>query len=103
MKIKEFDIQACDYATVKTEILYAVAEARAEKAELLKLNISDNAKFQAFIERELKALKKAGKLQLSISTERLNDDITEARYLKNKYPEYVKELKWDALSVIVKL
>lgn len=104
MNFKKIEIKADMNSTVKTELLFSIAAARAEKCEILCVDIpQDRARFIPYMEKTLKALKKSGRIQLYVMSSELTDDLTEARYLRNKYPVIVKECDKEAVSLIIKI
>ena len=92
-------------STLETEIMFAVASARAQGIEFLKIDISADKEsgMKSAVAKHLRQLKKQGRIQLFVDVRDLHGTSTEAQYLINKYPEAPETLGNDETSVIVKL
>ena len=96
MEYRRFDIQGNDADTLYTEILYAVAVAKTEGKELIRLVIrpkedADPEKVSVAAQKHLRRLKREKKIDVCVRTADLLSESTEAAYLLNKYPLLEKE------------
>ena len=104
MNFKKIEINSDLNSTLKTELFFSIASARAEKCELIWIAVpEDKKRFVAYIEKTLKSLKKNGKIQLYVSSGEIKEDLTEARYLRNKYPSLIKECDTEDVAFVVKI
>ena len=104
MSQKTFNIVSKTNSELEIELAFCIATARAENAEIVKLVIpSDTERFVQNSKKILRALKRDGRVQLFEDVEKLTSDTTEARYLRNKYPDIVSSCEGDSLAIIVKL
>ena len=92
-------------STLETEIMFAVASARAQGIEFLKIDISADKEsgMKTAVAKHLRQLKKQGRIQLFVEVRDLHGTSTEAQYLTNKYPEATDVFGNDESSVIVKI
>lgn len=92
-------------STLETEIMFSVASARAQEIEFLKIDFSaDNGEqIKAAALKQLRALKKQGRIQLFVVAEDIHGSSTEAQYLVNKYPNISDTLKDGERVIIVKI
>ncbi len=91
MKIIEYNVSGTNKSTIRTEVLFAIASAKSQGADLLSLKIiTDNGTVSKTriltLERELRQAKKNGQIQLFVLATALDVDTTETEYLKNKFP-----------------
>ena len=78
-----------------TEIMYEIAAARADGAELLRIemptdedNASAHKKLSSSLIRLLKGMKDEGRIQFFATRDKFDSQSTEAVFLQNKYPEH---------------
>ena len=97
MKIKNIQIKSVEGDTALTEIMFEIASARAEKIELLRLNLNERAegysKLLSFVIRKLKYMKQKGQIQFFALADSFERNSTEAVFLLNKYPEYFENIQ----------
>lgn len=92
MKYLSYKAEGTKSVEIKNEILYMIASARASDAELVRIDIASEGaanKSARTVARVLKELKAAGKIQLYATKESFLLSAVEARYLLNKYAEYI--------------
>lgn len=76
-----------------TEIMFNVASERANRNELLFLSVSpeltdrDRTRLILNASKLLRKMKKQGKIQLFVTQDDYSESTTEAKYMKNKYPD----------------
>lgn len=103
MKQKSFELKSKLNESLNTEIAFAIATSRAEGVEIVKMILAPEIiKKEAFVMKTLRNMKANGKIQLFERSENLASDTTEARYLRNKYLDLIKE-STDEHSYIIKL
>ena len=92
-------------SAIETEIMFSVASARAQGMEILKIDFSanDGDGVASTVAKQLRALKKEGRIQLFVSTDAIHGSSTEAQYLVNKYPNIADILKEEEKAIIVKI
>ena len=98
MKYIEREMKSSNRESAVTELLYEIAAARAEGAELIRFNIckrdSDEddvyPKIWTSIVRTLKGMKKEGRIQFFASKDSFMNLNTEAVFLINKYSDLFK-------------
>ena len=92
-------------STLETEIMFAVASARAQGIEFLKIDISADKEsgMKSAVAKHLRQLKKQGRIQLFVDAHDLHGASTEAQYLTNKYPDILDVFDKDANALIVKI
>ncbi len=79
-----FELCAADKVHIKTELLYALAEARAKKYALARI-IYTNEVQRNVIETVLRSMKKRRSIDLFVPSEAVNAATTEASFLHNKF------------------
>ena len=95
MKYKELRLRAIMPEHIATEIMYEIAAARADRAELLRINVSNDEtndvspkkRFSSLL-RILKNMKSDGRIQFFATKESFALFNTEAVFLQNKYPDH---------------
>ena len=113
MYFKEITLRACLPEHMATEIMYEIASARADGAELFRINISANEsdgviykKRYSSLVRLLKGMKDDGRIQFFATEDSFASMNTEAIFLHNKYPQHFNssgEAKEDKGYVYIKL
>lgn len=113
MYLKELNLRGVLPEEISTEIMYEVASARAERKELLRINIlneeTDNVipkKRLSSLLRTLKTMKADGRIQFFATKDSFDVLGTEAVFLQNKYPELFASLPQsgkEELFVYIKL
>ena len=95
MYFKEFTLRADYPEDILTEILYEIASARADGAELLRINIPSGDSFSLPLKRRhsvltriFKNMKNSKRIQFFATNESFAGQNTEAVFLQNKYPEH---------------
>ena len=96
MNYVEIDIKSIDFSSLETEIMYEIATAKVDGAELLRLNLplsrveESELPIKKYLQRAskiLKELKQKGKIQFLATSHEFKYSLTEAVFLINKYPE----------------
>ena len=107
MKISVHTIANFSQEQVRTEIRFCIASARAVGNDLvcLKHNFKDESagKLASLVIKNLKAIKKEGKLDFFADKEAFDNLRAEASYLINKFPEVVDIVTEDGFLLFVKL
>ena len=105
MNLKMHNLRSKTRVRIENEVLFEVASARSLGIELLRLDISDaeGERFRGYVEKNLRSLKRNGRIQLFILASALSGDSTEAEYLKNKYPSIVDEVGEGEFSFVIKI
>ena len=100
MYFKEITLRACLPEQITTEVTYEIASARADRAELLRINISTDEtcgvsykKRYSSLIRHLKATKDSGRLQFFATDDSFAHLSTEAVFLYNKYSQHFDSSK----------
>ncbi len=95
MKIKTIRLQSVLSDEVLTEIMFEIASARAEGAELLRFElnlVNDNlATTKQFIIKKLKDMKQKSRIQFFAAADSFKNGSTEAVFLLNKYPAHFEK------------
>lgn len=92
MNLKKCLLEHMDLEYLMTELRFNIAAARAEKTELLMLELiteeerSRRRRYTSVLFR-LRQLKREGVIQFFATEDDFADNTTEADYLLNKYPE----------------
>lgn len=91
-----YNVTAEKKVNIETEILFAIAEARTNKVDLIRvdLGIATDAtvSHRATVgKRYLRAMKKAGKIQAFVHSDELSENTTDCIYILNKYPTLTKD------------
>ena len=93
MYFKELTLKSNLPEQAHTEIMYEIATARAEGAELIRINVSQEnmnilpEKRLSAVIRLLKGMKQEGRIQFYATKESFEKSFTEAIFLQNKYPD----------------
>lgn len=105
MKIFYFDLSKHNISILETEILYAIASARASNMDFVGFNITGEEveKIKSTSLKVLRNAKKQEKIQLFLSSLELSTTTTEAQYLNNKYPDLVNSCSEAVETVFVKI
>ncbi len=85
-----FEIKSTDRAHIKTELLYALAEARATRQGLLCLRYTEDTQ-RAILDALLPPLKRNKSLDIFLHADALDGPSTEAIFLHNKYEVQLTE------------
>ena len=97
VKCKEILLKSSTKEALETEIMYEIATAKVDKAELVKVDmelehsekhIAENAKLISYLIRTLKSMKSDGRIQFFATEDSFAKQTTEAVFLINKYPQY---------------
>ena len=111
MILKEITLRANLPDDINTEILYEIASARADGAELVRVNIHNsesfvlpfNKRFSSLV-RTLKNIKATGRIQFYATKDGFKTHNTEAVFLQNKYPQLLEiSLKEEDNFIYIKL
>jgi hypothetical protein len=87
---KIIDLKSDNVDSMTTEIMFEVAGARADRNELVRLNIkSDEMKMYDSVLRLLKGMKQKGLIQFFATEKSFADGSTEASFLINKYQDII--------------
>ena len=85
---------------LKTELMFELASARAEKCELVKLNVAHSdltaKKNVSAVLKVLKGMKASGRIQFFATNESFETHSTEAVFLMNKYPDIFTNIPVNA-------
>ena len=103
MTIKEAVMNCRAGETFNTELLYTIASARAQGNDFLKLVLAAETKEYVQLQKQLKVLKKQGKVQIYIVAHEFYGASKEARYLRNKYPTLSEFCTDGETNMIIKL
>ncbi len=94
MYFRELTLRAVLPENISTEIMFEIAAARADRTELLRINIlneetTDDSykKLLSAMKKILKSMKADGRIQFFASEESFKAQTTEAVFLQNKYPD----------------
>ena len=89
MKAYIYQLTSKNKELLNNEILFALTSAKALNSDLVRLNFPHNASDTciANIARLLRTAKRNGYLQLYISPADIENNSTEAEYVRNKHPE----------------
>ena len=97
MKISAYFISNGRADTMKTEILFRIATARADGSDLIRFDISGSEDERDQIifrcKKILKAAKNDGTIKLFAFEEDFEKKATEAEYLLNLYPEIAEKVE----------
>ncbi len=96
MNYKEFNLRALTPDSASTEIMYEIATARADKVDLLRINVIygeregsvDIKKTLSHISKLLKSMKQNGTIHFFATPDSFTLGRTEAVFLQNKYSEH---------------
>ena len=108
MKITVNEITGKTYEQMKTELMFFIASAKSLGYELIRLNIeaTGDDKRETMrshsLSRLLATVKRRGFIELYIKVSELTDSSTEAKYLRNKFPEITGECD-ESSSYVLKL
>lgn len=98
MLFKEFTLKSHLPEQISTEIMYEIASARADNAELVRINILcddstaiEKIKLFSWVLKILKQMKSNSKIQFFATEDSFKLSKTEAIFLQNKYPDYFTE------------
>ncbi len=105
MKYLTFAPTASVPSSLETEIMFAVASARAQGNDFLKIDLSEDKENKSWpaVQRQLKLLKKQGRIQFFVDTVDLYGTSTEAQYLANKHPEVFDICGREENAFIIKI
>ena len=107
MKICTNVIESFSTELLTTEIRFYIASARATECDLIclksKTPISAEDKEMASVLKNLRLLKKEGRIDFFADKSSFDTGSAEARYLKNKFPESSAYINEDGFLFIIKL
>lgn len=100
MKYIVINLQGKDQNEISTEIMFELAGAKIDGAELVRFNIENadddsGKKRSSAMLKVLKNMKSAGKIQFYATPESFAGEKTEAVFLINKYPELFERKEPD--------
>lgn len=102
MKINKYNLSVYEKDKLHTEILFNLASAKAEEAEIVFFSYQCDADALLQLEKIFKSLKQSQKIDFYIRSSGLYST-TEGSYLLNKYPEISELVREDEPFYIVKL
>ena len=100
MKYIVINLQGTEPSEITTEIMFELAGAKIDGAELVRFNIenatedSGKKRCSAML-KVLKSMKSAGKIQFFATPDSFAGEKTEAVFLVNKYPELFERREVD--------
>ena len=105
MKILIHTIDSILYEQVRTEIRFLIASARAQGKDLISIKLKDKkeGKLDELIVKNLRAIKKEGKLDFFADKCAFESASAEASYLINKFPEVVSLIDEEDFFLLIKL
>ena len=105
MKIFTHTIESTLAEQIDTEIRFVIASARACGKELIhfKFKTESAGKFDEIAIKQLRAIKKQGKIDFFASEASFSENNAEASYLKNKFPEVADLIGSENSYFIVKI
>ena len=80
-----FSIGSTDRAHIKTELLYALAEAKATGNDLVRILYTDEEGQGRILDALLRPMKKQRVIDLFVRSDELDQSTTPVSYLRNKY------------------
>ena len=96
MEYKRVKLESAEAESFLTALKFEIATARCDGVRLLRIDIDEKrgadeiAKFYSAIKKELRLMKRRGKIQLFAFPDSFERQTTEAVFLLNKYPEIIK-------------
>ena len=104
----EYKLTGTCLADLDTEIRFNIANARQERAELIRLILpgtseSDAKRITNCVLKILRSMMKASLIQFFINEKDINSSSTEAEFLLNKYPSFILSYKQEGTSFLIKL
>ena len=95
------------YDEIFTEIRYVIATARANGGELVSLELDlsadDSSRIFAAVVKNLRAMKKEGKIDFFVSGDDFALGNAEVSYLMNKFSDTIQKLDFEKPRFIIKL
>ena len=96
MKYKIIKLREKDSHSLVTEANFEIAAARADGAELIRLETSDfsgdNVKSLNSLIKLMRSMKETRKIQFFATADSFNSNATEAVFLTNKYPDIFADI-----------
>ena len=95
MVLSTYNLQGSCKKDFDTEIKFNLATARYEGADLIVFSINkredeeENTRLLSCIYKILGTVKKAGTISFFVKPEQMEQNTTEAEYIKNKYADYL--------------
>ena len=107
MTILKYKLMSDSYDEIFTEIRYAIATARANGGELVSFELGiptdDDSKIFAATAKNLKAMKKEGKIDFFVSGDDFSFGNAEVSYLMNKFSDTIQKIDFEKTRFIIKL
>ncbi len=105
MKIFTHIVDSTIPSQIETEIRFIIASARSLGNEIVCLKTKGDAEFKIYaaIIKNLKAIKKQGKIDFFAEKEAFEQLSAEASYLLNKFPKITEYIDSESTSVIIKI
>jgi len=90
---------------IATELRFIVASARASGKELILITLraDQDARIQASLQKNLKAIKKEGRIDFFAGKDAFTKSTAEASYLINKFPQITEIIETDDFILIIKI
>ena len=104
----EFKLTGTCLTDLDTEIRFNIANARQDKAELIRLILPtvdepDIKRIANCVLKIIRSMMKADLIQFFINEKDINSASTEAEFLLNKYPSFILSYKQEGASFLIKL
>ena len=114
MNYKEYILKADNPEDASTEIMYEIASSRADKVDVIRIDILNNindresndfVKLFKTVARLLRSMKQKGSIQFFATQENIRLGTTEAVFLQNKYPELfpIGKKTEDSTFILIKI
>ena len=105
MKILIHTIDSMLCEQVHTEIRFLIASARAQGRDLVSIMLRDNksGKLGELIIKNLRAIKKEGKIDFFADKEAFETASAEASYLINKFPDVLSLIDEEEFFLLIKI
>ena len=105
----EYILTGTCLSELDTEIRFNIANARQEKAELIRLSLSvatsapDAKRIANCVIKIIRSMMKVDLIQFFINEDDINSRSTEAEFLLNKYSSFILSSKRERISFLIKL
>ena len=105
----DFRLNGTCRAELNTEVRFNIAGARADKAELVRLDLPltederNNSRLFCCLTKVLRAMMRDGAIQFYVTDDGFSSASTEAAFLENKYHSYIISSDEDHKYVYVKM
>jgi len=105
MKIFTHVMESSMAEQVDTELRFVIASARANGNELLhlKLDCEEDSKIALTLHKQLKTMKREGKIDFFADKEAFSTQNAQASYLINKFPKVTESIDSAIFFFIIKL